>query len=163
MSDFPSGSIADFLFAEAAAIDEQRWDDWLALFSPNAEYWIPAWNGEHELIDDPASEISLIYYSSRSGLEDRIFRLRLKQSSASIPMPRTCHMVSNIRISNIDDLNCGVAANWQTHYYRLDETTTFFGRYSYLLAREGGKLLIEKKKIVVLNDLIPTVLDIYNV
>jgi 3-phenylpropionate/cinnamic acid dioxygenase small subunit len=31
------------------------------------------------------------------------------------------------------------------------------------LAREGEKLLIEKKRIVVLNDLIPTVLDIYNV
>ncbi len=163
MSDFPPDSIADFLFAEAAAIDEQRWDDWLGFFSPNAEYWIPAWNGEHELVDDPTSQISLIYYSSRSGLEDRIFRLRLKQSSASIPMPRTCHMVSNIRISKVDDRHCGVAANWQTHSYRFDETTTFFGRYFYLLAREGENLLIEKKKIVVLNDLIPTVLDIYNV
>jgi 3-phenylpropionate/cinnamic acid dioxygenase small subunit len=28
MPDFPPDSIADFLFAEAAAIDEQRWDDW---------------------------------------------------------------------------------------------------------------------------------------
>jgi len=61
MSDFQSDSVADFLFAEAAAIDEQRWDDWLDFFSPNAEYWIPAWNGEHELVDDPSSQISLIY------------------------------------------------------------------------------------------------------
>ena len=36
MSDFPPNSIADFLFAEAAAIDEQRWDDWLGFFSPDA-------------------------------------------------------------------------------------------------------------------------------
>jgi 3-phenylpropionate/cinnamic acid dioxygenase small subunit len=72
-------------------------------------------------------------------------------------------MVSNIRTNKVDDRRCSVAANWQTHSYRFDETTTFFGRYSYLLAREGERLLIEKKKIVVLNDLIPTVLDIYNV
>jgi 3-phenylpropionate/cinnamic acid dioxygenase small subunit len=163
MPDCTIEAISEFLFAEAAALDEQRWDHWLALFSPTAEFWVPAWNGEHELVDDPTSQISLIYYDSRSGLEDRIFRLRLRQSSASIPMPRTCHMVSNIRIRRVDERHCAVSANWQAHAYRQEATTTFYGRYSYLLVANSDSWLIQKKKVVVLNDLIPTVLDIYNV
>jgi 3-phenylpropionate/cinnamic acid dioxygenase small subunit len=158
-----SGPAASLLYAEAAALDEQRWDDWLSLYEEDAEFWVPAWNGEHELTSDPDNEISLIYYRTRSGLEDRIFRLRLKQSSASIPMPRTCHLITNIRTSDIDGRSCKVAANWQTHSYRLEQTTTFYGRYEYVLALADARWRIRKKKVIVLNDLIPTVLDIYSV
>jgi 3-phenylpropionate/cinnamic acid dioxygenase small subunit len=156
-------SVSALLFAEAAALDEKRWDDWLALFSEDTEYWVPAWDSEHEATNDPDTEISFIYYDSRSGLEDRVFRLRLNQSSASIPLPRTCHQVTNIRAQLRADGNCAVKANWQAHSYRLQKATTFFGFYDYVLAPKEQGWLIAKKKVTVLNDVIPTVLDIYSV
>jgi 3-phenylpropionate/cinnamic acid dioxygenase small subunit len=163
MTDNLLAAVSGLLFEEAAAIDEKRWDDWLALFCDDVEYWVPAWDSEHEQTSDPDTEISFIYYNSRSGLEDRIFRLRLNQSSASIPLPRTCHLVTNIRVSLLSGGDCAVKANWQAHSYRLEKSTCFYGHYEYLLKPNGSGWLIARKKITVLNDVIPTVLDIYSI
>src|SRR5690606_22133514 len=111
MADTLLTSVTDLLFAEAAALDEKRWDDWLTLFAEDVEYWVPAWDSEHEQTNDPNTEISFIYYDGRSGLEDRVYRLRLNQSSASIPLPRTCHQVTNIRARLQPDDTCEVKAN----------------------------------------------------
>jgi 3-phenylpropionate/cinnamic acid dioxygenase small subunit len=155
--------VSALLFEEAAALDEQRWDDWLALFTPDIEYWMPAWDSEHEMTQDPTSEISLMYYSDRSGLEDRIWRIKSGMSSASTPLPRTCHLVTNIRVGQLVDGLLQVKANWQGNAYRHEKTDSFYGRYEYGLREDQGKLLIARKKIVLMNDVIPSVVDIYNV
>jgi 3-phenylpropionate/cinnamic acid dioxygenase small subunit len=152
--------VEQLLLREAALLDKRQWDDWLALMTPDVEFWIPAWHSEDELTSDPAAELSLIYYDSRIGLEDRVFRLRSGRSVASTPWPRTCHFVTNITARQLDDGHCEAFANWQVLSYRLEQTTQFFGHYQYLLAHsESGAWRIRKKKIVVLNDVIPTVLD----
>ncbi len=155
--------VSALLFEEAAALDEQRWDDWLALFTPDIEYWMPAWDSEHEMTQDPTSEISLMYYSDRSGLEDRIWRIKSGMSSASTPLPRTCHLVTNIRVGAVTDGLLQVKANWQGNAHRHEKTDSFYGRYEYGLREEQGNLLIARKKIVLMNDVIPSVVDIYNV
>ena len=38
---------------EAALIDERRWDEWLALFTPDCEYWMPAWKPDDTLTIRP--------------------------------------------------------------------------------------------------------------
>ena len=62
----------DIVALESACLDERRWDEWLALFAADCEYWVPTWVTEERLADDPQSQLSQIYYSSRAGLEDRI-------------------------------------------------------------------------------------------
>ncbi len=161
MADSRLVQVERLLIREAELLDKRRWDEWLALMAPDVEYWIPAWDSELEHTNDPDSELSLVYYSSRAGLEDRVYRIRTGQSSASNPLPRTCHMVGNVRADFHSDAACGVEANWQVLSYRLEETTTFFGFYEYLLERTGDDWRIKRKKIVVLNALIPAVLDIY--
>ncbi|MFZ5491737.1 MAG: aromatic-ring-hydroxylating dioxygenase subunit beta [Pseudomonadota bacterium] len=155
--------VSALLFEEAAALDEQRWDDWLTLFTADIEYWMPAWDSEHEMTQDPTSEISLMYYSDKSGLEDRIWRIKSGMSSASTPLPRTCHLVTNIRVGQVVDGLLQVKANWQGNAFRHEKTDSFYGRYEYGLREEQGKLLIARKKIVLMNDVIPSVVDIYNV
>ena len=155
--------VSALLFEEAAALDEQRWDDWLTLFTTDIEYWMPAWDSEHEMTQDPTSEISLMYYSDKSGLEDRIWRIKSGMSSASTPLPRTCHLVTNIRVGQVVDGLLQVKANWQGNAFRHEKTDSFYGRYEYGLREEQGKLLIARKKVVLMNDVIPSVVDIYNV
>jgi len=82
-------SVTALLYREAEYVDERRWDEWLALFDPQAEYWIPSWDSEDEYTRDPQTEISLMYYGDRTGLEDRVFRLRTGRSAASTSC-RTC-------------------------------------------------------------------------
>ena len=91
--------VRQFLFAEARALDDKDWDTWLAFYVPNAEFWMPSWDDDDKLVSDPQTEISLIYYGHRGGLEDRVFRIRTERSSAtSLPEPRTSHNISNVEI-----------------------------------------------------------------
>ena len=157
---------AEVLYAEAACLDERRWDDWLACFTEDAVYWVPAWDSEHELTTDPDAEMSLIYYDSRAGLEDRVFRIRTGVSGASRPLPRTCHLITNLRLQDVDAERILVAANWLTQlfYHQKKRVDGFSGFYEHTLRREpGDRLRIERKKIVVVNDVIPSVLDVYSV
>lgn len=153
---------ADLLYAEAHYLDAQQWDKWLALYLEEAEFWVPAWNGEHELTQDPQSEISLMYYPDRTGLEDRVFRIRTGLSSASSPLPRTSHMIANARAEPLGG-DFFVASTWQVTSFRHKTTTTFAGRYEHLLKDTGDGLRIAKKKIIVINDLIPNVMDFYSI
>lgn len=157
--------VCDLLYREAACLDEQRYDDWLDLFTQDCEYWLPAWKGDHQPTEDPKRELSLIYYNARSGLEDRVWRVQSGQSVASQPVPRTGHFVANVEIEKMTEGVIPVSASWQTHSYmhKNKSTVTFFGRYHYGLVRAGEALRIKRKKIVLMNDYIPTMLDFYNI
>ena len=155
--------VTQFLYREGACLDARRWDDWLALFTEDCEYWIPAWKGEHELTSNPAREVSLIYYDRRARLEERILRIRSGISAACTPLPRTVHFVGNVQLGEQQADSLVVHANWQTHAYRFQATETFYGRYEYFLVRAADQWRIRRKKIILVNDVINTVLDIYHV
>ena len=157
------GAVEDVLSREAHYVDTQQWDAWLALFEEGAEYWIPSWDSEHDYASDPHEHVSLMYYPDRSGLEDRVFRIRTERSAASTPLPRTCHLVSNAIVAELPDGTLEVTANWVSHSFRFGAASHFFGRYEYLIAPHEASWRIRKKKVLVYNDTIPTVLDIYSV
>lgn len=156
-------AVEQLLYREASHLDARRWDEWLALFTEDCEYWLPAWTGEHELTTDPARQVSLIFYNRRARLEERVSRIKSGISAASTPLPRTQHMVSNILAQAGDDGALSVHACWQSHTYRFQATDTLYGRYEYTLVRDGTELRIHRKKIVLINDVISTVLDIYQI
>ncbi len=156
-------AVSALLYDEAAFIDEQRWHDWLALWAEDCTYWMPAWDSEHEMTSDPTNEISLIYYSNRNGLEDRVWRIESGMSSASTPLPRTSHVVTNIRLGEEKDGLLTAYANFIVNSYRHEITDTFYGRYEYGIRAEGDSLIIASKKIILLNDVIPAVVDIYSI
>ncbi len=104
-----------------------------------------------------------MYYDSRAGLEDRVWRIRSGLSSASIPLPRTCHLITNVRIDDIVGEQVHVSANWFVQSFKEQQSHAHYGFYEHGLRREGERLRIEKKKIIILNDVIPSVLDIYSV
>ncbi len=165
MSCIPIEACVDLLYGEAAFLDAQQWDQWLALFKDDCEFWMPSWRSEHELTSDPRREVCLIYYRSRAGLEDRVTRVRSGKSVASIPLPRTQHNISNVRITHADEGGVDVASNWVVHEYltKSREVRVQFGRYEHRLVLEDGAPRIARKKIVMLNDHLPAALDIYSI
>lgn len=154
---------AEVVHREARLLDARAWDDWLALYTPDCVYWVPAWDGEHELTDNPDGEISLIYYASRAGLEDRVWRIRSGKSIASTPLPRTVHLISGIELLHAEPGRLELCASWTTHVYRVKrkEHETLFGRCEHTLRLDGGKWRIARKKIVLVNDTVPTMVDVY--
>jgi benzoate/toluate 1,2-dioxygenase beta subunit len=151
-----------FLFREARLLDDRQWDDWLACYHPEAEYWMPSWDDDGELTRDPQREISLIYYPNRGGLEDRVFRIKTERSAASTPEPRTGHNLHNIEIVSQQGEQVEVRYNWQTLSYRYNTTDSHFGTTHVTLDLTSGQPLIKRKYIVLKNDYIHHVIDVYH-
>lgn len=153
-----------FLYAEARMLDDRDFEGWLECYALHAEFWMPAWDDDDTLTTDPQREISLIWYGNRAGLEDRVFRIRTDRSSAtSLPEPRTSHNITNVEILDQQGDTVDIRFNWFTLYYRYETIDTYFGTSFYTLDVSGQRPLITRKKVVLKNDYIHHVVDIYHV
>ena len=149
----------ELLYREALLLDRREWEQWLDLYTEDAEYWMPAWRDETEPTADPQSELSLIWYRGRSSLEERVWRARSGLSVASTPPPRTVHGVTNVLVEEGNRVAASFAVH--THDVRAGRSHVFFGRYEYRLRPAEAGWKIAAKKILLLNDTIPTVVDFY--
>ena len=155
--------IAAFLYREARLLDDRDFDAWLPCYSPRAEFWMPAWDDDDSLVENPQTEISLIYYPNREGLEDRVFRIKTERSSASLPEPRTSHNISNIEVLSQAGDRIELRFNWHTLSHRYKTTDSYFGTSFYTLDLRGEQPLILAKKVVLKNDYVRQVIDIYHI
>jgi benzoate/toluate 1,2-dioxygenase subunit beta len=156
--------VRQFLYREARFLDDKEWENWLALYAPNVEFWMPSWDDDDQLVTDPQTEISLIWYGNKGGLEDRVFRIGTERSSAtSLPEPRTSHNISNVEILDQEGGVCRLRFNWVTFSYRYKTVDTYFGTSFYTLDTTGPQPLITRKKVVLKNDYIHHVVDIYHI
>ncbi|MFI8412672.1 benzoate 1,2-dioxygenase small subunit [Paeniglutamicibacter gangotriensis] len=156
--------IKQFLFREARFLDDRDFDRWIDCYHPEATFWMPAWADDDALTEDPQREISLIYYANRGGLEDRVFRIKTDRSSAtSLPEPRTGHNISNVEIVSVDGDRVDIRFNWFTLYYRYQNVDTYFGTSFYTIDYSGTQPVIMAKKVVLKNDYIHHVVDIYHI
>jgi Ring hydroxylating beta subunit len=81
--------VRQFVYREARFLDDKEWENCLALYAPDVEYWMPSWDDDDQLVADPQTQISLIWYGHKGGLEDRVFRIRTERSTAtSMPEPQ---------------------------------------------------------------------------
>jgi benzoate/toluate 1,2-dioxygenase beta subunit len=154
-------TICAALYREARLLDDREWDAWLTCYAEDVTYWMPAWDDDDRPTEDPQRQISLMYYADRGGLEDRVFRIKTERSGASTPEPRTSHNVTNVRCWRSDEVD--VRYNFHTLNHRYRVTDHFFGTAFVTLRRAGDAWLISNKKIVLKNDYIRQVLDVYHV
>ncbi|WFM71712.1 benzoate 1,2-dioxygenase small subunit [Halomonas sp. CKK8] len=155
--------IQAFLYREARLLDDRQWDEWLECYSKDAVFWMPAWDDDDQLTRDPNAEISLIYYPNREGLEDRVYRIKTERSGASTPEPRTTHQITNLEVLEEDGDRVELRFNWHTLVHRYKKTDSFFGACFYTLDVSGETPLITKKTVVLNNDYIHQVIDIYHI
>ena len=154
--------ISQFLFQEARFLDDEQWDDWIECYAPSASFWMPAWDDDDQLTTDPQSEISLIYYPDRQGLEDRVFRIKTERSSATMPDTRTSHNINNIEVVERDGDKVTVRFNWNTLSFRYKTSYSYFGMSRYEIDFSGEQPKILSKYVVLKNDYINQVIDIYH-
>lgn len=152
---------------EALALDEQRWTDWLDGLHSEVVFWVPAWRTDHETTADPLREVSLIYCAGVQALRDRVDRVRGGRSPAGTPMPRTVHAVSNVLVEEASDTLLRAKSVFASTVYdlRRGESHTFVGRYEHRFVRQDPDQpwRIGGKRVVLVNDRIPGMLDFYSV
>jgi benzoate/toluate 1,2-dioxygenase beta subunit len=163
MSTISLTDVEAFLYRECRLLDDEQWDEWLTCYHPDAPFWMPSWDDEDKLITDPQREISLIYYPNRRGLEDRVFRIKTERSSATMPDTRTSHNLSNVEVESAADGVYTVRFNWHTLSHRYKTNYSYFGMSRYVIDFNGERPQILSKYVVLKNDYINQVIDIYHI
>lgn len=163
MNALAMADIAAFLYREARLLDDEEWDAWLDCYDPEAQFWMPAWDDDDTLVTDPQREISLIFYPNRAGLEDRVFRIKTERSSATMPDTRTSHNIANIEVLEQEGQRVTVRFNWHTLSHRYKTDFSFFGMSRYVIDFGGEQPRILDKYVVLKNDYIHQVIDVYHI
>ena len=121
------------LIEECRLIDERRFDDWLALFTPDCRYWLPITDG------DPDVEPSLIY-DDYTRMKERVFRLCNTRAPSQDPPARTLHSVSNVRVLDGSRVEAALTVfefrPGDPSQIGLGQQRVFAGKVEFLL--EGG-------------------------
>ena len=135
-------TVQDLLFEEAALIDSWQLEQWLALYTDDAGYFVPP----TDVDDDATPEKTLFYIADdRARLEQRVIRLTKKTAHSEYPRSKVRHLVSNIRIVADEDNVLSVDAAFVVYRTKDGMTDVFMGRYDYRLRREGDSFKIASK------------------
>lgn len=138
--------VSQFLYHEAALIDERRYREWLELFTDDALYWVPQLEGE-----DPERLVS-ISYDDRQRLGERVLRLEGGFAHAQDPPSRTCHLVGNVAIVGEKEGELEVHSNLVVAEVRRSRQSLYGGRVEHRLARgENAALKIRRKVVRLIN------------
>jgi p-cumate 2,3-dioxygenase subunit beta len=138
--------VEDFLFHEAALLDEWRLDEWQTLLTDDAHYLIPP---NDDLEGDYRNSLFIIA-DDRERIRQRIIRVLDPNCHAEYPKSRTQRIIGNVRILTQDGDALEVAANYICYRYRRYERVgQYVGNYRYKLVRKGESFLIKEKKVVI--------------
>jgi benzoate/toluate 1,2-dioxygenase beta subunit len=144
-------------------LDDREFEKWLQCYADDVVYWMPSWDDDDTLVEDPQRDVSLIYYANKGGLEDRVFRIRTERSSAtSLPEPRTSHNIANVEVIERRGDLVDVRFNWHTMYFRYKTVDPYYGTSFYTIDFSGEQPLIRRKTVVLKNDYIHHVVDVYH-
>ena len=137
--------IEDFLYAEAALLDQWRLQEWLELLTDDATYQIPP----TDLPDADARNTLFIVADDALRIRSRVKQLLGKTAWAENPKSRTRRMISNVRVLGSEDGNIRVTANFVVYRMRYELVDTYVGRYEYSLTLVEGKLRIRERKAIL--------------
>ena len=148
MSTFTDKHLIDFIYAEARMLDEQRFDDWLNLFTEDARYWMPLAPGQQ----DPLLHASLLY-EDKLLLRVRVERLAGARTYSQQPRSRSHHLLQQPSIERVDRDAGTCTLRTAFHYLetRLDTQTLFAGWATHELVTAGDALRIKLKRVDLVN------------
>jgi p-cumate 2,3-dioxygenase beta subunit len=139
-------AVEDFLYAEAALLDDWRLDDWLGLLTEDAAYYVPSNDrptGDHR---DTLFMIADDIHRIRA----RVKRLQDPDAHAEYPRSRTRRMVHNVRITAADGDELEATANFVVYrFHRGRPMREFVGHYVYRLVAGADGLRIRERRAIL--------------
>ena len=142
--------VEQFVYREARLQDELRYDEWEALWTEDAIYWLPA-NGDD---GDPTSEMSVIF-DNRARIATRIKQLQTGKRHSQTPPSRMRHLISNVELTGPETGEAGdigVGANFLVYESRERGVTIWGGRTRYTLRRTEEGLRMARKTVLLVNN-----------
>jgi len=135
-----------FLEHEVRLLDEAKFDDWLALFTLDAWYWVPSEPNQAS----PHDTVSLIY-DDRRLLETRVRRLASPRMYSQEPRSRTSRLVGNVTIEEAEGRAATVRSKFLMIEYRREQQRLFAGTAWHRLVQIDGAIRIAWKRVDLVN------------
>ena len=145
----PSDSeLIDFVVREARLLDEQRFEEWLDLFTEDAHYWMPLEWGQ----TDTRLTASLMYEDLLL-FRIRVERLKGNRTNRQKPKSRCHHVLQTPQIDSRDEA-ANLYASWTAMHYvesRGDEQMLYAAWATHGLTVIGGRIKIKLKRVDLVN------------
>ena len=140
--------IEDFIVHEARLLDARRFRDWMALFTDDGTYWVPAVPNQASPFDQAS-----LFYDDRDLMKTRVERLEHPRIHVQTPPSRIAHLVGNIVIEEADTGKGEyvVGSTLIMVEYRDDQQRVFAGRQQHRLRRHGDGFRIVQKRVDLIN------------
>ena len=143
--------VEQFVYREARLQDELRYEEWEALWTDDAVYWVPARGDDI----DPARQMSIIF-DNRARIATRIKQLQTGKRHTQTPPSRLRRLISNVELIPPEtgvEGDVGVGVNFIVFESRERGVTLWGGRTRYTLRRgEDGLKMARKTVLLVDND-----------
>jgi len=138
--------IEDFLFEEAALLDEWRLDEWLDLLTEDAGYFVPS----NDAPDSDHRNALFTIADDIHRIRARVKRLKDTEAHAEFPHSRTRRMIANVRILERDADEISVSANFTVYRYKRGAPLRMYvGRYRYRLKATSDGLRIAERRAIL--------------
>ena len=152
--------VEEFLYNEAELLDKRRFDEWLALFTDDARYWMPMRRNvppddrEREFTRDGA-DVNW-FDEGKDTLGRRVAQIQTGIHWAEEPPSRICHMVSNVQILRTSANGVAppsevtVRCRFLVYRNRVEtETDVLVGKREDVLRRVDGGWKIARRMVVL--------------
>jgi len=138
--------VEDLLYLEAFLLDEWRMEDWLALWTEDAEYVVPT-NDNPDA--DPDRDLMYINHDHRL-LKGLVVRLMSVHAHREYPWSKTRHVVTNVRVLGEDkDGVVHADAAFTVWRFRNSDRDCYVGHYDLRIQRIGSELRLSGKRITL--------------
>lgn len=150
--------IQQFYFQEADLLDERRFDEWLKLLHEDIEYRMPlARNVRRDAIkQEYSAEGEIAWFDEGiTTLRQRVAQIATGIHWAEEPASRVSHLVSNLRILNVDESAAGgmqvqTRSRFLVYQNRLQgEVSLFVGKRLDTLIRTEEGWKVRKREILL--------------
>jgi 3-phenylpropionate/cinnamic acid dioxygenase small subunit len=139
--------IEQFLYREARYQDQHQYDDWEALWTDDAVYWVPA-NGNDI---DPEKQMSILY-DNRSRIALRIKQLHTGKRHTQTPPSQLLRVVSNVELLESTENEYKVSSAVVIYESNTRSDTVWAARNEHTLRQTESGLRMARKKVMLVNN-----------
>jgi p-cumate 2,3-dioxygenase beta subunit len=138
--------VEDFLYLEAAILDDWDLDGWLELLCDDASYLVPP----NEAPDADPDDTLFIIADDIHRIRSRVKRLKSPDAHAEYPPSRTRRLITNVRILESSDAELTATSNFSVHRFRRGgKGGVYVGRYIHRLVREADGFRIAERRVIL--------------
>ena len=150
--------VEQFLFREARVLDNERWDDWLAMMAEDIHYWMPAIENRRraDKIGAYAHGRGAYFDDNHFDLSRRVARFKQPSAWAEDPPTRHVHVISNVEVLTGPNTGEFTVHSVFVNYRSRGEADNdlLLGRREDLLRSHGDDFRIARRKIVITQSLL---------